>query len=68
MQNDRKLTISVGQSRKAMNWKAMELYWSDFIKRLSVPHRSTETLAEYKGLHKVQQDELKDVAASSAGS
>ncbi len=67
MQNDKKLIISVGQSRKAMNWKAMELYWSEFIKRLSVPHRSTETLAEYKGLHKVQQDELKDVGGFVGG-
>lgn len=67
MQNDKKLIISEGQSRKAMNWKAMELYWSEFIKRLSVPHRSTETLAEYKRLPKTRQDELKDVGGFVGG-
>lgn len=50
-----------------MNWKAMELYWSDFIKRLSVPHRSTETLTEYKRLPKPRQDELKDVGGFVGG-
>ena len=50
-----------------MNWKAMELYWPDFIKRLSVPHRSTETLTEYKRLPKPRQDELKDVGGFVGG-
>ena len=67
MRNDKKLIISEGKSRKAMNWKAMELYWSDFIKRLSVPHRSTETLTEYKRLPKPRQDELKDVGGFVGG-
>lgn len=67
MQNDKKLIISVGQSRKAINWKAVELYWSEFVQRLSVPQRSTETLAEYKRLTKSQQDELKDVGGFVGG-
>ena len=67
MQNDKKLIISMGQSRKAINWKAVELYWSEFVQRLSVPQRSTETLAEYKRLTKSQQDELKDVGGFVGG-
>jgi len=67
MQNDKKLIISMGQSRKAINWKAVELYWSEFVQRFSVPQRSTETLAEYKRLTKSQQDELKDVGGFVGG-
>lgn len=67
MQNDKKLIISMGQSRKAINWKAVELYWSEFVQRLSVPQRSTETLAEYKRLTKSQQDELKDIGGFVGG-
>ena len=61
IQNDKELEISVGRSRKETQWRTQRLRWSDFIKKLSSPARSPETLAEYKAVPKAKQDELKDV-------
>ncbi len=67
MQYDKALTISVGRSRKETDWKQQTLMWSEFVQRLSMPVRSTETLEEYKAMHKAQQDELKDVGGYVGG-
>ena len=67
MQYDKRLTISVGRSRKETDWKRQTVMWSEFIQRLSMPVRSTETLEEYKAMPKAQQDELKDVGGYVGG-
>jgi putative DNA primase/helicase len=67
MNNDRKIVISVGASRKSVNWQRQELNYSDFIKKLEKPIRSTETLEEYLKLPKSKQDELKDVGGFIGG-
>lgn len=65
--NDRQITISAAGSRKATQWPAQTLYWSELIERLKTPTRSTETLAEYLKLPKSKQDDLKDVGGFVAG-
>lgn len=67
MTNDRKITISVGASRKSTNWQPQTLMLSELYARLALPVRSTETMGEYLGLTKGQQDELKDVGGYVAG-
>jgi putative DNA primase/helicase len=67
MQNDRKIIISAAGSRKATQWPAQTLYWSELVERLRTAVRGTETLAEYLKLPKSQQDELKDVGGFVAG-
>lgn len=67
MQYDKELIISVGRSRKETDWKQQCIMWSAFISKLSQPVESTETLAEYKAMHKAQQDELKDVGGYVGG-
>ena len=67
MQNDRKITITVGASRKALVWKPETLLLSEFWARLGNVHRSTETLTQYKDMPKSKQDELKDVGGFVAG-
>lgn len=64
---DRKITITVGASRKATVWKPETLIWSELCGRLGNFHRSTETLAQYLALPKSKQDELKDVGGYVAG-
>ena len=64
---DRDLTISVGNSRKDMNWKPQKLTIGELWDRLKVPARGTETIAQYLQMKKVQQDELKDVGGFMAG-
>jgi predicted P-loop ATPase len=67
LQYDRKITITVGASRKATVWKPETLTLAEFWGRLSDVHRSTETLAQYRDLPKPKQDELKDVGGYVAG-
>ena len=67
MQNDRKITITVGATRKATIWKPETLLLSEFWARLGSFHRSAETLAQYRDLPKTKQDELKDVGGFVAG-
>ena len=67
MQHDRKITITVGATRKATIWKPETLLLSEFWARLGSFHRSAETLAQYRDLPKSKQDELKDVGGFVAG-
>jgi putative DNA primase/helicase len=67
MQFDRKITISAAGSRKATQWPAQTLYWSEMVERLRTAVRGTETLQQYLKLPKSQQDELKDVGGFVAG-
>jgi predicted P-loop ATPase len=64
---DRKITITIGATRKATVWKPETLLWSELCARLGNFHRGTETLKEYLALPKSQQDELKDVGGFVAG-
>ena len=67
MQYDRKITISTGASRRATVWAKQTIMLSDLWGRLKAPARSTETLSEYMGLKKSQQDDLKDVGGFVGG-
>lgn len=67
MKYDRTITISIGASRKAVDWKPQTQLLSEFWERLRLPVRSTETLAEYLALSKGKQDDLKDVGGYVAG-
>lgn len=67
MQNDRQITISCGNSRKAVDWRQETLLISELWDKLRVPARGKETVAQYLGLKKTQQDELKDVGGFVGG-
>ena len=68
MQNDRQITISCGNSRKAVDWRQETLLISELWDKLRVPARGKETVAQYLGLKKTQQDEPKDVGGFVGGS
>ena len=67
LENNRLLQISTGGSRKATYWPKSEILWTDFVDRIRVPVRSTETVVEYLALPKNQQAELKDVGGFVGG-
>lgn len=67
MINDRQIIISAGNNRWAKSWPAQTLLLSELYEKLRVPVRSTESLAEYLGYAKGQQDNLKDVGGYVAG-
>lgn len=64
---DRQLNISVGNSRKDMNWKPQSYLVSELWEKLRTPAKGSETIADYMKLKKGQQDELKDVGGFMAG-
>lgn len=68
MKHDRKITISVGNSRKDLVWKQTTLTVSELYEKLKNPTRGTETLADYMKMKKAQQDTLKDVGGFVGGS
>lgn len=67
MQHNRKITLSVGASRKATVWTPQTMMISELYERLRIPARGTETLAAYLSMSKGQQDDLKDVGGFVAG-
>lgn len=67
MQYDRLIKITTGNSRKALQWNGQQMYWSDFLAKLSKPVRTQESFQQYKELPKPKQDELKDVGGFVGG-
>ena len=63
LQHDDLLDIAIGRSRKEIRWKNQQMFWSDFLEKVSETHRTTETIAEYNLAKKPRQDEIKDVGA-----
>lgn len=61
------LDIATGRSRRETYWKNKTMLWSDLVKRLSVTHRTAETLAEYMAVPKARQDEIKDIGGFVGG-
>lgn len=67
MQNDRIIKITTGSSRKSLTWNGQEMYWSDFLQKLSQPLRTQESFEQYKALPKSEQDKLKDIGGYVGG-
>lgn len=67
MKNDRIIKISVGESRKSLNWKTQVIHWSEFVNRIGQVIRTSEKFSDYMSYAKSQQDELKDVGGFVGG-
>lgn len=67
LNNNRKICICAAGNRKATKWAEQSLMLSDFYEKLAAPSRGSETLSEYMGMKKQQQDDLKDVGGYVAG-
>lgn len=67
MQNNKKICISIGNSRKTSFWPKAEMLWSEFTDRLKTPVRGSEKLEEYLAFAKSKQDDLKDVGGFVGG-
>lgn len=65
--HNKQIHIAIANSRKARHWPSSPLMWSDFINRVRIPVRGTETIEEYLALSKAKQDELKDVGGFVGG-
>lgn len=61
------MRISVGKSRKDMDWRVKELSWDELMEQLETPVRTKETINEYKGMSKGKKAEIKDVGGFVGG-
>lgn len=61
------MIISIGNSRKAKRWKAIDISWNEFLEKVRNTERTSETLEEFKNISKEKQDEIKDVGGFVAG-
>ena len=67
MTYDGKISISVGKHRKDTSWKNRDILWSDFVEKLTVTHRTPETVKEYSKESKTRQAEIKDIGGFVGG-
>jgi len=65
--HNRKITISVGNHRKSVNWQPQRLTLLEMYEKLRLPGRSAETHAQYLTMSRSQQDDLKDIGGFVAG-
>ena len=67
MKYDRPLMITVGNSRKSVNWVGQQTTVSAFYARMGQVTRGKETVQQYFQMKKSDQDDLKDVAGGFVG-
>ena len=61
------MIIATGKSRKDTRWHNQELSWEQFITQFKEPHRTHETVREYKEMSKDQRGAVKDVGGFVGG-
>lgn len=62
-----KIKISSGNSRMDKRWNQQEMELDEFRDRISVTHRTSETVEQYRKMSKAKQDEIKDVGGFVLG-
>lgn len=65
--HDGKLIISIGKSRKELNWKNKEITWSALVNKLTDTHRTAELYKSYMTASRDRQDEIKDIGGFVGG-
>lgn len=67
MNNDKKISISIGASRWSKQWTQTTMLWSELCTRLKAPVRTEETVEEYHQMKKAEQGKLKDIGSFVGG-
>lgn len=67
MIHDNTLNIATGLGARSKVWKNTKILWSDFVKRIETPHKTTETLKEFLAASKLDQSKIKDVGGYVGG-
>lgn len=67
MNNDKKISISIGASRWSKQWTQTTMLWSELCTRLKTPVRTKETVEEYHQMKKADQGKLKDIGGFVGG-
>lgn len=67
LKHDGSLTLAVGNSRKEKKWINQELTWTEFLDKVKITQRTSETVADYRKMSKDEQDDRKDVGGFVGG-
>lgn len=67
MNIDKKISISIGASRRSMQWTRTTMLWSELCDRLKTPVRTEETVEEYHKMKKADKGKLKDIGGFVGG-
>ena len=59
--------LATGSKRTQKIYKNQKWQWSKLVERLSQPHYTSETVAEYRNMTKAKQDDIKDVGGFVGG-
>lgn len=62
-----KIRLCTGNSRMEKRWNQIEVELNEFRNRISITHRTAETVEQYKRLSKAKQDDIKDVGGFVLG-
>ncbi len=65
--HDKPINVSWGKSKTETSWKNQQIKWSEFLKILSDPVVTFETVAEFNAMPKSQRDNIKDVGGFVGG-
>ena len=67
MKFDNKIDIATGATAGSKVWKNKKMLWSDFLKRIAEPVRTSETFKEFISASKQEQHRIKDVGGYVGG-
>ena len=67
MKYDGTLDIATGATAGSKVWKNKKMLWSDFLKRIAEPVRTSETFKEFISTTKQEQHRIKDVGGYVGG-
>jgi putative DNA primase/helicase len=64
---DRLIFTALGKNRNSTNWINKKWMWSEFVTQLQFTQRTNETYAEYAGMTRAEQDNIKDCGGFVGG-
>lgn len=55
------MIVAEGSSCQAKQWRNREITWEEFLDKLRISHRTSETIEEFRKMSKAEQLKVKDV-------
>ena len=56
------MKIATASKKTSKNWKTYDITWEKFLQKLRQPHRTGETMREYRAMDKAGKDAAKEAA------
>ena len=56
------MKIATASKKTSKNWKTYDITWEKFLQKLRQPHRTGETMREYRAMDKAGRDAAKEAA------